>query len=100
PTGSRTAAGAGPDQAYIDQAIALLSKAEKPVALVGSQLFWSKNRDAYLPFVEQFGLPVYVNGQARGSLPPEHPNFLMRTRKEALRGADVILIFGTPKIRI
>ena len=30
------------------------------------------------------------------SLPPEHPNFFTRTRKEALRGADVILIFGTP----
>ena len=96
PTGSRSAAGAYPDPAYIDQAIALLTRAEKPVALVGSQLFWSKRRDAYLPFVEQFGLPVYVNGQARGSLPPEHPNFFTKTRKEALRGADVILIFGTP----
>ena len=96
PTGARTAAGAYPDPAYIEQAIALLRKAEKPVALVGSQLFWSKRRDAYAPFVEHFGLPVYVNGQARGSLPPEHPNFFTKTRKEALRGADVILIFGTP----
>ncbi|MEQ1841325.1 MAG: acetolactate synthase, partial [Verrucomicrobiales bacterium] len=33
---------------------------------------------------------------ALGSLPPEHPNFFTKTRKEALRGADVILIFGTP----
>ncbi len=31
PTGARTAAGAYPDPAYVDQAIALLSKAEKPV---------------------------------------------------------------------
>src|SRR5689334_11100377 len=96
PTGARTAAGAAPDSAYIDQAVALLAKAERPVALVGSQLFWSKRRDAYLPFVEHFGLPIYVNGQARGSLPPDHPSFFTKTRKEALRGADVILIFGTP----
>jgi acetolactate synthase-1/2/3 large subunit len=37
-----------------------------------------------------------VNGQGRGSLPPDHPNYFHRTRKDALRTADVILIFGTP----
>jgi acetolactate synthase-1/2/3 large subunit len=37
-----------------------------------------------------------VNGAARGSLPPGHPYFFQQTRKEALKGADVILIFGTP----
>ncbi|MGH7897115.1 MAG: thiamine pyrophosphate-dependent enzyme, partial [Candidatus Binatia bacterium] len=70
--------------------------AEHPVALVGSQLWWSKNREAYRPFVERFGIPVYVNGAARGSLPPGHACFFQQTRKEALRGADVVLIFGTP----
>jgi acetolactate synthase-1/2/3 large subunit len=96
PTGYRTAATIGGDPAYIERAYDLLRKAERPVALVGSQLFWSKRRDAYEPFVEQFGLPVYVNGQGRGSLPPGHPYYFHRTRKDALRAADVILIFGTP----
>ncbi len=73
-----------------------MRNAERPVALVGSQLFWSKRREAYQPFVERYGLPVYVNGQGRGSLPPDHPYYFHRTRKDALRAADVILIFGTP----
>jgi acetolactate synthase I/II/III large subunit len=96
PTGSRTEATIGGDPTYIERAAELLQKAERPVALVGSQLFWSKRREAYQPFVERFGLPVYVNGQGRGSLPPDHPYYFHRTRKDALRAADVILIFGTP----
>jgi len=96
PSGYRTEAGSGGDPVYVERAYELLRGAQKPVALVGSQLFWSKRRDAYQPFVERFGLPVYVNGQGRGSLPPDHPHYFHRTRKEALRGADVILVFGTP----
>lgn len=96
PTGYRTEATIAGDPAYVERAYQLLRAAEKPVALVGSQLFWSKRRDAYQPFVERFGLPVYVNGQGRGSLPPDHPYYFHRTRKDALRAADVILIFGTP----
>ena len=96
PTGYRTEAGIAGDPVYVERAYDLLRKASRPVVFVGSQIFWSRRRDAYAPFVERFGLPVYVNGQARGSLPPEHPYYFHRTRKEALRAADVILIFGTP----
>ncbi len=85
PTGYRTAATIGGDPVYVERAYDLLRQAQRPVALVGSQLFWSKRRDAYEPFVEQFGLPVYVNGQGRGSLPPGHPYYFHRTRKDALR---------------
>ena len=92
----RTEAGMGGDPRYVEQAFSLLRNAERPVTLVGSQLFWSRQRDAYLSFVEAFGLPVYVNGQARGSMPPDHPQRFSQTRKDALRRADVILIFGTP----
>lgn len=96
PTGYRTEATIAGDPTYIERAAELLAAAKRPVALVGSQLFWSKRRDAYEPFVEHFGLPVYVNGQGRGSLPPDHPHYFHRTRKDALRAADVILVFGTP----
>jgi len=92
----RTPAGLAGDPAFVEQAFALLRGAERPVALVGSQLFWSRNRDAYRPFVETYGLPVYVNGQARGSLPPEDAHAFSQTRKDALRRGDVVIIFGTP----
>ncbi len=92
----RTEAGVGADPRYVEKAFELLRGAERPVCLVGSQLFWSRRREAYPEFVRTFGMPVYVNGQARGSLDPSDPHWFFQTRKEALRKADVVLIFGTP----
>ncbi len=96
PTQYRTEAGIAGDPRAVERAFALLRTAERPMAIVGSQLWWSRNREAYSRFVDKFALPVYVNGAARGSLPPGHPYFFQQTRKDALKGADVVLIFGTP----
>ena len=96
PTQYRTDAGIAGDPRAVERAFALLKSAERPMAIVGSQYWWSKRREAYPKFVDTFGIPIYVNGAARGSLPPGHPYFFQQTRKEALKGADVILIFGTP----
>jgi len=96
PTNYRTKAGIAGDPQYVEEAFAVLKSAERPVALVGSQLRWSPRREAYPAFVETFGMPVYVNGLGRGSLPPDNPHYFSRTRKPALRQADVVLIFGTP----
>jgi len=93
---TRTQAGIAPDPQYIEAAFELLRGAQRPACLVGSQLFWSKRRDAYPEFVKTFGMPVYVNGQARGSLDPDDPHWFLQTRKDALKKADVVLIFGTP----
>ncbi len=92
----RTEAGIAGDPRAIEKAFELLRKAEHPMAIVGSQYWFSKNREAYGKFVDTFQMPIYVNGAARGSLPPGHPYFFQQTRKDALEGADVVLIFGTP----
>ncbi|MBI1816964.1 MAG: acetolactate synthase [Deltaproteobacteria bacterium] len=92
----RSDAGMAGDPRYIERAFELLKRAQRPVALVGTQLRWSRRREAYPKFAETFGLPIYVNGLGRGSLPPTHPNFFSQTRKEALKQADVVIIFGTP----
>jgi acetolactate synthase-1/2/3 large subunit len=96
PEKSRTDAAVGPDPRAVERAFQLLQGAERPVALVGSQLFWSKRREAYPEFIRTFGMPVYVNGQARGSLDPDDPHWFLQTRKDALKKADVVMIFGTP----
>jgi acetolactate synthase-1/2/3 large subunit len=96
PEKSRTEAGIAPDPRYVEKAFELLRAAERPVCLVGSQLFWSRRREAYPEFVKTFGMPVYVNGQARGSLDPDDPHWFLQTRKDALKRADLVLVFGTP----
>ncbi len=96
PTQYRSRAALAGDPDYIEQAFALLKRAERPVCLVGSQYWWSPRRDALQPFLDTFQMPVFVNGMARGSVPPDGPHWMMMSRKDALRGADVVLIFGTP----
>ncbi len=96
PTQYRTEAGVAGDPRYIERTFELLRKAQRPVALVGTQLRWSRRREAYPVFAETFGMPIYVNGMGRGSLPPDNPYFFSQTRKDALKQADVVLIFGTP----
>src|SRR5438552_3244302 len=96
PERSRTEAGVAPDPRYVERAFDLLRGAQRPVCLVGSQLFWSRRREAYPEFVRTFGMPIYVSGQARGSLDPDDPHWFLQTRKDALARADVVVIFGTP----
>jgi acetolactate synthase-1/2/3 large subunit len=96
PTKYRTDAGIAGDPRYLERTFELLRTAQRPVALVGTQLRWSRRREAYPVFAETFGMPIYVNGMGRGSLPPDNPYFFSQTRKDALKQADVVLIFGTP----
>ena len=41
-------------------------------------------------------IPAYMNGAARGTLPPGDPHHFHLTRRHAFNNADVILIVGTP----
>jgi acetolactate synthase-1/2/3 large subunit len=96
PVQYRSEAGLAGDPEYIERALEILRRAKRPVCLVGSQYWWSRRREAYLPFLEAFAMPVFVNGMARGSIPPDHPAAMSMARKDALKRADVVLIFGTP----
>jgi len=96
PTMYRTEHRPAPDTRAIGEAAALLSKAERPMVVVGSQLRWSAQSRSLGPFLDRFVLPVFLNGMARGALPTGHPSLLSRSRREALGRADVVLVCGTP----
>ncbi|NUN13180.1 MAG: acetolactate synthase [Myxococcales bacterium] len=97
PQNYRTEARTAPDPLYLDKAVALLEKAERPMAIVGSQLRWSREPlETLQRFLDTTGIPTFVNGMARGLVDPQGPHFLNRSRKYALKNADCILILGTP----
>jgi acetolactate synthase-1/2/3 large subunit len=97
PRNYRTESLAGPDPVYLERALALLEQAERPMAIVGSQLRWSREPLATLAnFLERTGIPTFVNGMARGLVNPEGPHFLNRSRKFALKNTDLVLLCGTP----
>ncbi len=92
----RTDARSPGDPRKIEAAAALLVRAERPVILGGSSIWWDDAWGALERLAERAGIPVYLNGMGRGCLSPEHPCFFQHSRKEALAEADVVLVVGTP----
>lgn len=84
------------DPNAIEQAAEWLTKAERPVALMGTQARTCRAHDAIAKFAEKLNIPIYVNGAARGTLPRNHRHNLMSSRKLAFAEADVIFMVGTP----
>jgi acetolactate synthase-1/2/3 large subunit len=80
----------------IDRLADILKKAERPCVLLGSQVWTSRGAEAATEFVRSLNIPAFMNGAARGSLPPGDPHHFHLTRRYAFKNADVIVIVGTP----
>ena len=74
----------------------LISRAERPVAIAGSGVYWDDAAKALTGFADASGLPVFMNGAGRGSLPPSHPSAFAHSRGWALASADLVLVLGAP----
>jgi acetolactate synthase-1/2/3 large subunit len=85
-----------PDARMLDRAIALLRDAERPAIMAGTNLYWARGEGGLRELAEAAGIPVFLNGLARGCLPADHPLFFSRARSTALKGADVALVIGVP----
>jgi acetolactate synthase-1/2/3 large subunit len=84
------------DPRALSQASRVLAESSRPAFLVGTQIRWSPARDAIKKAADAIQAPFFLNGMARGGLPPEHPNLFARARKLALAQADAVFVFGTP----
>jgi len=91
-----TAAPARPDDGAFDRAVALLRDAERPVIMAGTDLYWARAEGGLRALAEGLGIPVFLNGLARGCLPADHPLFFSRARGAGLGEADVALVLGVP----
>src|SRR4051795_8518144 len=80
----------------LEGAAALLRDAERPVIMAGSGLYWAHGEHGLRELAERLGVPVFLNGLARGCLPADHELFFARARSTGLKGADVALVIGVP----
>lgn len=85
-----------PDAGSIERLADLLMQAERPVVLFGSRVWDSRSHVEARELVRTFGIPVYVNGSARGIFRPDDPLLFDRTRALAFSQADLVLIAGAP----
>ena len=83
------------DPAAITEAIALLAKAERPLILGGSGVWWSDAAAAFQAFVEATGIPFYTTPISRGTVPEDHELAFLNARAKAFSEVDVLLVVGT-----
>ena len=74
----------------------LLAKAQRPVIMAGTNVWWGHGETALLRLAEQLRIPVLMNGMARGVVPADHALAFSRARSKALKEADVALVVGVP----
>jgi thiamine pyrophosphate-dependent acetolactate synthase large subunit-like protein len=80
----------------VEEAAALLAKAERPAIMAGSGLYWGRGENELRALAEALGIPVFLNGLGRGCLPADHELAFSRARGAGLKGADVALVVGVP----
>jgi acetolactate synthase I/II/III large subunit len=85
-----------PDSDAMDRAAGLLAAAQRPVIMAGTNVWWGHAEVALLRLAEELGIPVLMNGMARGVVPADHPLAFSRARAKALGEADVALVVGVP----
>jgi thiamine pyrophosphate-dependent acetolactate synthase large subunit-like protein len=83
------------DPGAVSEAIALLAKAERPLILGGSGVWWSDAAAAFQAFVEATGIPFYTTPISRGTVPEDHELAFLNTRAKAFSEVDVLLAVGT-----
>lgn len=81
--------GASPEEAV--RVASLLSRSDRPVVFAGGGL---RRQDELRQFADLLQAPVYLNDNARGALPSQHPLLGNRRRSMALAGADVVVALG------
>ncbi len=79
-----------------EEAAALLAKAERPVIMAGTGLYWAHGEGELRALAEALAIPVFLNGMGRGCLPADHELSFSRARGQALKEADVALVVGVP----
>ncbi|HKQ66284.1 MAG TPA: thiamine pyrophosphate-binding protein [Methylomirabilota bacterium] len=83
------------DPAAISEAIALLARAERPLILGGSGVWWSDAAAAFQAFVDATGVPFYTTPISRGTVPEDHELAFLNARAKAFSEVDVLLAVGT-----
>jgi acetolactate synthase-1/2/3 large subunit len=88
--------GPGADSAELERAAALLRRAQRPVIMAGTNLYWGRGEQQLLALAQALRVPVFLNGQGRGCVPADHELSLSRARSAGLGESDVALVVGVP----
>ncbi len=80
----------------IKQVSEILQVSERPAILFGQQVWQSRSQNEAIDFIEKLQIPAYTNGASRGMIDSKSIYCFDRTRGDAFKDADTIIIVGTP----
>ncbi|MGA0533673.1 oxalyl-CoA decarboxylase [Hansschlegelia sp. KR7-227] len=83
-----------PAPSAIKRALDLLTKAKRPLIVLGKGAAYAQADDAIRALVEQSGIPYVPMSMAKGLLPDTHPLSAGAARSTALKDSDVVLLIG------
>lgn len=94
--GTDVGRGEEPDSDAVDRIAALLATAQRPLLILGTDVWADGAETAALRFVDALGVPTITNGMGRGVIPGGHPLLVTKARGAAIGGADLVVVVGTP----
>ncbi|WP_183094472.1 acetolactate synthase [Nocardioides stalactiti] len=94
--GADAGRGAAPDTDALDRIAGLVAAAQRPLLIIGTDVWADGAEEAALRFVEAVGVPTITNGMGRGVVPGGHPLLVTKARGAAIGGADLVVVVGTP----
>jgi acetolactate synthase-1/2/3 large subunit len=83
-----------PDHATCMEALRVLENAERPVLMAGTSVKWSNAQPELGAFLGRTDMPAYANGMGRGTIPRDSKHLFSRTRRDAIKGCDVLVLAG------
>jgi acetolactate synthase-1/2/3 large subunit len=91
-----TTAPVQPDPDALRAIAELLRTSERPVLVLGTDVWADRAEVAALQFVQETGIPVIANGMGRGIVPGGHLQLVTKARSTSFNRADLVVVVGTP----
>jgi acetolactate synthase I/II/III large subunit len=85
-----------PDDDALAEIAELLVQAERPVLVLGTDVWSDRAEAAAAAFVDRIGVPVIANGMGRGVVPGGHPLLATKARRLAFGRCDLVIVVGAP----
>jgi 2-hydroxyacyl-CoA lyase 1 len=82
-----------PQQA-IEDALAAVKSAERPLVVVGKGMAYARAEDEVREFIEMTQLPFLPTPMGKGVLPDDHPLAVSPARSHVLQNADLVFLMG------
>lgn len=78
----------------VSEALDVLENAKRPMMMAGTSVKWSSAQSNMAAFLDKTKIPTYANGMGRGTLPRDSELLFNRTRRDAIKNCDVIILAG------